>query len=105
MAEFSSKDRKDEGMKSTIITINLKQLPWAEMGLLSTIDMLTGRGKGIHLRELYDLTSDSEVETTRILMSLSQKNCLPNIKIDLSDGLIKDMYIQGFSEATDVSQN
>ncbi len=80
MAEFSSKDRKDEVMKSTITTINLRQLTWAEMGLLSTIDMLTGRGEGIHLRELYELTSDSEVETTRVLMSLSQKNCLPNLK-------------------------
>jgi len=92
-------------MEFKIIKIKIHELTWAEQGIIYMINMLTRNGESMHLRDLYELTADSKEETTEVLLSLSKKNFLPEIEINPKDGLIKNMILEGFSEAKDVSQN
>lgn len=92
-------------MVTKIIKININELSWEELGILHTMQLLTHDGEIIQLRDLYELTTDSSQRTTELLLKLSKRGCLPELEINPNDGLVKDMLVQGFTEAGNVSQN
>ena len=92
-------------MDTKIVKIKINELMWSELGIINTIDVLTRDGESMQLRDLYELTADSKEETTKVLLSLSRKQILPELEINPKDELIKDMTIKSFTEANNVPQN